>query len=177
MTDLRCSVFIAMSLDGYIADVNGGTEFLEAVEAPGEDYGYAEFINTIDAIVLGRKTYETVLAFPSWLYTKRVIVLTSDVERTSHHGEEFSAASPTELVERLAQERLSRLYIDGGATIRSFLAAGLIDDLVVSVIPVLLGEGIPLFGPGFNSQLLQLTGSQSFDSGLAQLSYAVVSSG
>ena len=168
----QCSVFIATSLDGFIAGDDGALEFLSVAEDASTDYGYGEFIATVDAIVMGRATYEVGVGFPVWPYEgQRVIVLTSGDSRSSVHGEEFSSESPTSLVERLGREGVRRIYVDGGATIRSFLAAGLIDDLVISIVPRILGRGIPLFGLGIPSLPLTLESAESYDTGLVQLHY------
>jgi len=167
----RCSVFIATSLDGFIAKPDGTFDFLSIVEQPDEDYGFAEFFATVDALVIGRNTYETALGFPEWPYAgKRCIVLTHR-ETPSVHGEQFFAGEPLALVEQLALSGAQRLYVDGGAVIRTFLAENLIDDLTVSIIPVLLGQGISLFGAEVPEQRLILQNSQVFASGLVQLSY------
>jgi dihydrofolate reductase len=168
----RCSVFIATSLDGYIARADGTFDFLSIVERPGEDYGFAEFFSSVDALVIGRNTYETALGFPEWPYAgKRCIVLTHR-EAPSVHGEQFFAGEPAALVEQLALSGAQRLYVDGGAVIRQFLRGGLIDDLTLSIVPVLLGHGIPLFGSELPEQRLKLESSRAFESGLVQLSYA-----
>lgn len=168
----QCSVYIATSLDGFIAEEGGGLGFLEVAETQATDYGYGEFISSIDTIVMGRGTYEVGLGFPTWPYAgKRLIVLTNSRSRESLHGEEFSAEDPVALVTRLGQEGVARIYVDGGATIRSFLAAGLIDDLTISIVPAILGRGIPLFGLGIPSQSLTLTGAESYETGLVQLRY------
>ena len=167
----RCSVFIATSLDGFIARPDGTFDFLSLVEQPGEDYGFAEFFATVDALVIGRNTYETALGFPEWPYAgKRCIVLTHR-ETTSMHGEQFFAGAAAGLVEQLALVGAQRLYVDGGAVIRDFLAADLIDDMTLSIVPVLLGSGITLFGPGVPEQKLLLERSRSYPSGLVQLHY------
>ncbi len=168
----QCSVYIATSLDGFIAEEGGGLGFLQIAESETMDYGYSEFIATVDTIVMGRGTYEVGLSFPTWPYAgHRVIVLTTSSTRESRHGEEFSAEDPSALVARLGDEGVSRIYVDGGATIRSFLAAGLINDLTISIVPVILGRGIPLFGLGIPSQSLTLTGAESYKTGLVQLRY------
>ncbi|MDF1477768.1 dihydrofolate reductase family protein [Leifsonia sp. H3M29-4] len=168
----QCSVYIATSLDGFIAEEDGGLAFLESAESATEDYGYSEFIATVDVIVMGRGTYEVGLSFPSWCYEgKRVIVLTTGPERPSVHGEEFSSETPAALVERLGREGVRRIYVDGGVTIRSFLAAGLIDDLTISVVPAILGRGIPLFGLGTPALALTLESAESYRTGLVQLRY------
>ena len=167
----RCSVFIATSLDGFIAKPDGTFDFLSIVEQPGEDYGFAEFFATVDALVIGRNTYETALAFPEWPYAgKRCVVLTHR-ETPSVHGEQFFAGEPPALLEQLALGGAQRLYVDGGAVIRTFLSENLIDDMTLSIIPVLLGQGIPLFGPEVPEQRLTLQANKAYPSGLVQLSY------
>jgi dihydrofolate reductase len=168
----RCSVFIATSLDGYIARTDGTFDFLSIVERENEDYGFADFFATIDALVIGRNTYETALAFPEWPYAgKRCIVLTHR-ETPSVHGEQFFAGEPEALLEQLALAGAQRLYVDGGAVIRAFMAGNLLDDLTVSVVPVLLGQGIALFGSEVPEQRLSLTSCKAYESGLVQLCYA-----
>ena len=168
----RCSVFIATSIDGHIARPDGTFDFLSIVDEPGQDYGFAEFFGSVDALVIGRNTYETALGFPEWPYAgKRCIVLTHR-EAPSQHGEQFFAGEPTALVEQLALTGAQRLYVDGGAVIRDFLAHHLIDDLTLSIIPTLLGQGIPLFGAEVPEQRLVLESSQAYASGLVQLRYA-----
>lgn len=167
----RCSVFIATSLDGYIARSDGTLDFLSIVEQEGEDYGFAEFFATVDALVIGRNTYETALGFPEWPYEgKRCIVLTHRAA-PSQHGEQFFAGEPTALVEQLTLTGAQRLYVDGGAVIRHFLSHDLIDDLTISIVPTLLGRGITLFGPELPEQRLLLESSQAYASGLVQLRY------
>ncbi|HVY31882.1 MAG TPA: dihydrofolate reductase family protein [Polyangiaceae bacterium] len=168
----RCSVFIATSIDGYIARPDGTFDFLSIVERPGEDYGFADFFATVDALVIGRNTYETALSFPEWPYAgKRCIVLTHR-ETPTAHGEQFFAGEPAALVDQLALAGAQRLYVDGGAVIRQFLLGDLIDDITLSIVPVLLGNGIPLFGSELPEQRLQLQSSKAFESGLVQLCYA-----
>ena len=167
----RCSVFIATSLDGYIARPDGTFDFLSIVEQPGEDYGFAEFFASVDALVVGRNTYETALAFPEWPYAgKRCIVLTHR-ETPSLHGEQFFAGEASALVEQLGLAGAQRLYVDGGAVIRDFLASNLIDDMTLSIVPLLLGKGISLFGPEVPEQRLALESSVAYPSGLVQLRY------
>jgi dihydrofolate reductase len=158
-------VFIATSLDGFIARKDNGLDWLKIVERADEDYGYAEFARTIDTIVMGRNTYDVVADFEPWPYAgKRMFVMTHR-PLDSRHGAEAFGGSPQELVTTLA----GRVYVDGGATIRQFLAAGLITDVTLSIIPVLLGEGIPLFGGVAHD--LQLDGVKQWSSGLVQMRY------
>lgn len=166
----RCSVFIAVSLDGFIARQDGSIDWLSRVEAPGEDYGYRAFMDSVDAVVLGRITYEHVLSFASWPFDgKRCVVLTHRPLAAPVHGEADFAGSPAALLDSLDGAR--RVYVDGGAAIRAFLAAGLVDDLTLSVVPVLLGRGRPLFGPIPAERGLRLLATSTFGSGLVQLRY------
>jgi dihydrofolate reductase len=169
----HCAVFIATSLDGFIARRDGTVDWLDAVRVDGEDYGFAEFFGSVDTLVVGRATWETVRAFDDWPYAgKRVVVLTHR-SAAGRHGERFLAGEPATLLARLAGEGAHRVYVDGGAVVSQFLQAGLVDDLTVSIIPVLLGDGIPLFqGQGRQPERsLRLAGSRAFASGLVQLRY------
>ncbi len=149
----ECSVFVGVSLDGFIARPNGDLDWLMG-EGGGDsaEYGYNEFIADIDAIVMGRRTFEKVLTFDKWYYGgKRVAVLSNrplDLSLARDRGGvvELMGGSPTETVSKLAASGARRLYIDGGITIQQFLRAGLIHRLIISRLPVLIGEGIPLFG-------------------------------
>jgi dihydrofolate reductase len=166
-----CSVYIATSVDGYIARSDGGLEWLARVEAEGEDYGYAAFFAGVDALVIGRNTYDTVLGFGQWPYAdKRCVVLTHR-PADPRDGVEFFAGEPGLLLERLAQEGVRRVYVDGGVVIRQFLVAGLIDELTLSVIPIVLGSGIRLFAGGEPELGLTLVKCHSWPTGLVQLRY------
>jgi len=169
-----CSVFIAVSLDGFIARTDGSVDWLSLVEAPGEDYGYQRFFDSIDTLVIGRSTYQLALGFEPWPYQgKRCVVLTHK-QSSARHAEEFFAGDVCALATRLAAEGAQRVYVDGGAVIQQFLAAGLLSELTLSVIPLLLGAGIPLFGSSTARDLkLELLAAQSFPSGLVQLRYRV----
>lgn len=174
---MTCTAFIATSLDGFIARTNGGIDWLAAVEREGEDYGYADFMATVDVLVMGRSTFETVVDFPEWPYGDiRVAVLTHrplTVPGRLQDKVTVLALEPAAVVEHFRQLGAAHLYVDGGKTIQSFLAAGHLDRLVISQIPVLLGEGIPLFGPlPADMRLLHLE-TKSFPSGLVQSTYEV----
>jgi dihydrofolate reductase len=167
----RFSVFIGTSLDGYIARANGALDWMSIVEPLDEAHGYEAFFESIDTIVVGRGTYDTVLGFEQWPYReKRVIVLTHRAAEP-RHGEELFAGSATELLARLAGAR--RVYVDGGKVIGQFLAADLIDDLVVSVLPIVLGDGIRLFSGGEGEHRLELEEHRTWDNGMVQLRYRV----
>jgi dihydrofolate reductase len=173
---MTCSVFIGTSLDGFIARPNGSFDFLP--EGGGEPHGYNEFIATVDALVIGRKTFETVLAFPEWPYgDKRVVVLSSrplDLSKVRGGVVEQMAGAPAEIVSKLAASGAHHLYIDGGITIQNFLRAGLIQHLIITRVPVLIGEGIPLFGALLHDVRLRHVATQQYPSGLVKSEYEVV---
>ncbi len=167
----QCSVYIATSVDGYIARLDGSLDWLARVEAEGEDYGYASFFAGVDVLVIGRNTYDTVLGFGQWPYAgKRCVVLTNR-PAAPRDGVEFVAGEPGPLLERLAQEDARHVYVDGGAVIQQFLAARRIDALTLSVIPIVLGSGIRLFAGGEPELDLKLVECRSWPTGLVQLRY------
>ena len=149
----RCSVFCAVSLDGFIARKDGALDWLRPAEAqlPPADTGYDAFMATVDAVVLGRNTFDVVLGMEGgWFYSKPVYVLTTRplaVPDRLKGKVESGRRSPAEVIALMEGRGAKRLYVDGGRTIQDFLRAGLIDDLVLTQIPVLIGEGIPLFAP------------------------------
>ncbi len=144
-------VFIARSLDGYIADKNGAIDFLHTVPNPGQkDLGYNKFLAKVEAIVMGRVTFETVLSFNiPWPYTLPVFVVSNSLKEVADEYKnkvEIVNGTPQAIIGQLNKKGYTQLYIDGGTTIQSFLKEDLIDELTISTIPVLLGGGIPLFG-------------------------------
>jgi dihydrofolate reductase len=143
-------VYIGQSLDGYIADENGGIEWLNDIPNPEDsDFGFSEFISNIDAIVMGRNTFETVQSFGVWPYSKPVFVISSSLHNLPEQYSDKAKIlnlQPKQIIETLEKDGLKNLYIDGGALIQSFLSEDLIDELIITTIPVLLGGGIPLFG-------------------------------
>lgn len=148
--DKKNRVFIATSLDGYIADKNGGIDWLDAVpNLDTIDTGYAEFISQIDALVMGRVTFETVCGFDvDWPYQKPVFVLSNTMAEIPDKFKgkaQLVKGTLTEVLQQIHQKGYYRLYIDGGKTIQSFLREDLIDDMIITIIPVLLGAGYPLF--------------------------------
>ena len=173
----RCSIFIATSLDGFIARPNGDLDWLDRANATvpeGEDCGYQAFMDTVDILVMGRHTYEKVRTFGAWPYEKPVVVLSSrPVDIPPEIDATRSDESPRALHDRLSAAGAQRLYIDGGFTIQRFLSADLITDLTITIIPVLLGQGVPLFGP--LSQDLSLTHREtlSYPFGFVQLKYEI----
>ncbi len=168
----RVSVYIAVSLDNFIARDDGGLDWLAGVQdAGGGDYGYAAFMDTVDAVVLGRATYDAVRTFDTWPFTeKRVIVLTNRA-LVPAFGEEMYAGALAPLMERLNTAGIKRVYLDGGATIRQGLDEGLVDDMTLSLVPVLLGAGRPLFSRGIPASGWRLLRAESHPTGLVQLQY------
>jgi len=177
----KVSVYIAMSLDGYIARKNGDLDWLNAANATipeGEDCGYRAFMDTVDVLIMGRKTYEQVLSFGEWPYGKTPVVVLSRAPITfpAELPDTItnSSETPRALYNRLSGAGAKHLYVDGGITIQRFLAAGLIDELTITIIPVVLGEGIPLFGPLATDVLLTCISARAFEFGFVQVQYAVV---
>jgi dihydrofolate reductase len=174
---MSCSVFIATSLDGFIARPNGAIDWLPTTEPGGEDYGYHAFMDTIDAVVMGRNTYELVLAMGGgWTYPKPVVVLSSrklTLENTLSETVVQMSGSPAEIAAQCAKRGWNSLYIDGGVTIQKFLADGLIERLIVTRVPVLLGQGLPLFGALAHDIALTHVRTESYESGLVQSEYRV----
>jgi dihydrofolate reductase len=172
---LTASVFIGISVDGFIARPNGDLDFLPA--DGGEPHGYDEFIASVDALVIGRKTFETVLAFPEWPYgNKRIVVLSSNaVDFSAVRGGvvEQMSGTPAEIVSKLATTGAHHLYVDGGITIQEFLRAGLIQRLIITRVPVLIGQGIPLFGVLPRDVQLTHLATRHYPSGLVQTEYQV----
>ena len=181
MVASRRSVFIATSLDGFIAREQGSIDWLLAAdvrEPGGEDYGYGEFIAAVDAIVMGRKSFEKVVATGEWPYGDKPVVVLSRfmTELPDWLPDTVSLANqaPAELVDRLAARRFHHLYVDGGDTIQRFLAAGLLDELTITTIPILIGTGRPLFGPLADGDVhLELLASRSWPNGFVQSRYRV----
>jgi dihydrofolate reductase len=171
---LRASVFVGASVDGFIARPDGALDWLPT---DAEAHGYDEFIASVDTIVIGRHTFETVLGFDAWPYGgKRVVVLSSrpvDLSVATARGGlvEQTGGAPAEIAERLAAGGAQHLYVDGGITVQRFLRANLIDRLVVTRVPVLIGQGIPLFGSLPHDVRLRHVGTRSFPSGLVQSEY------
>jgi dihydrofolate reductase len=170
----HCSVFCAVSLDGFIARTDGRIDWLSRVERAGESYGFYDYFASVDTVVIGRRTYETALGFESWPYSgKRCVVLTHQALR-ARYDEIFYAGDLEALMQLLVSEGASRVYVDGGQVIAQFLQRGFIAEMVVSFIPTLLGRGIPFTGGLDRDVALELTSSQCYASGLVQSRYRVL---
>lgn len=172
---MMVSVFIGTSVDGFIARPNGDLDFLPP--GGGEPHGYDEFIASVDALVIGRNTFETVLAFPTWPYDdKRVVVLSSrplDLSVVRGGVVEQMAGPPVEIISKLAARGMHHLYVDGGITIQRFLREGLIQRLIITRVPVLIGDGIPLFSILPRDIRLRHIATQHYPSGLVKTEYHI----
>ena len=170
---MTASVFVGMSVDGFIARANGDLDFLPP--GGGEPHGYEEFMATVDALVIGRNTFETVLTFDTWPYTKPVFVLSTRPLAKAPVGAvvEHMAGAPADIVSQLAARGIGHIYVDGGITVQRFLRAGLIQRLIITRVPVLIGSGIPLFGALAHDIVLTHTMTRTYSSGLVTSEYAV----
>lgn len=170
---MMVSVFVGTSVDGFLARPNGDLDFLP--RGGGEPHGYDEFMASVDVVVIGRMTFETVLTYPAWPYAgKRVVVLSSralDLSAVREGVVEQMAGPPGEIVSKLAASGARHLYVDGGITIQRFLRAGLIQRLTITRVPVLIGDGIPLFGTLPRDIRLRHVATQSYSSGLVKTEY------
>ncbi|MEE8106052.1 MAG: dihydrofolate reductase family protein [Planctomycetota bacterium] len=168
-------VYIATSLDGFIARPDGGFDWL--TEPPeGEDFGWAEFIATVDAMIMGRVTFETVLQFDGWPYEGTPLtVLSRTLESVPEHlrdgRAEVSSLTPAALLEQMAGRGHKRVYVDGGKTVQSFIELDLIDELIVTRVPVLIGQGLPLFGPLDRDVDWEHVSTKTYAGGLVKTAY------
>lgn len=176
----KCSVFIATSLDGFIAREDGSIDWLmkaNTLAQPGEDGGYKSFISTVDGLIMGRNSYEKVLSFDEWPYGDLpVVVLSSQTIIIPEHLQSSvstSTETPINLVQRLSKKGMKHLYIDGGITIQGFLANNLINEITITLIPVLLGSGRSLFGALKHDVELHHVDTRTFDGGFVQQKYRI----
>ncbi len=171
---MKVSVFCAASLDGFLARADDSIDWLKPFE--GDPHGYEEFVATIDAVLIGRRTFEVVLGFGQWFYTKPVFVLSRTLKSlTLPQGAvcELISGEPREVLHRLKQLGYHHIYIDGGMVIQQFLRAGLLDTLTVTHIPIVLGDGIPLFGSLGREVHVRHVATRTFPSGMVQSTYDV----
>ncbi len=177
----KCSVFIATSLDGFISRTDGSIDWLDEANTrvpKGEDCGYEQFMSTVDALVMGRHTFELARSFGEWPYghtpvfvlSSRVTSLPGDVPNTVR----LSCEEPATLVAQLSAQNMKHLYIDGGVTIQRFLASALIDEVTITRIPILIGSGRPLFGPLSQDVRLEHISTHAFNFGFVQSKYRVI---
>ena len=177
---MKASVYIATSLDGFIARRDGSIDWLNEAHAlvpEGEDCGFKEFIASVDALIMGRKTYEQVLSFGQWPYGETPVVVLSHnpvkIPSSLPGTVSCSSESSQVLLKRLSTEGVSHVYIDGGGTIQGFLAEFLIDEITITRIPVAIGDGIPLFGPLEKGIRLTHISTIPYDFGFVQSRYRI----
>lgn len=171
-------IYIAASLDGFIAREDGDLDWLMKQPTEGENFGYDEFMESVDGIVMGRGTYEKVLTFGEWPYAKPVVVLSKSLTKEDLRADlegrvRIWGASPVQAMKDMAEDGWKRVYVDGGKIIQSFLRDGLIEDMIVTRVPILLGRGIPLFGPLDRDIDLQHKETRAFASGMTRSLYEV----
>lgn len=173
VTDRKVILYIASSLDGYIAKPNDDLSFLSIVQQDGEDYGYADFVKSVDTVILGRKTYDWVMTqVPEFPHADKNSFIITRTSRPSVGKTSFYTDNLKDLILRLKSEQGKNIFIDGGAEIvNELLKENLIDEFVISIIPILLGDGVKLFKDGRPEQKLTLISTKQFETGLTQLHY------
>lgn len=200
--DIKFSGFIATSLDGFIARLDGRIDWLTQKETPRnksknlktnpntqskiqntdnlniEDYGYRNFYDSTDCLLMGRNTFEKVVSFPEWPYSnKRLIVLSKrlkEIPEEYQERAELYSGSPEMLAVELQNQNVRHCYIDGGLTLQSFIKANILNQITITQVPILLGRGLPLFGAISQDCHLELIESRSFDSGFVQSCYKLL---
>jgi len=173
---MKISVFIACSLDGYIAGKNGEIDWLEMIPNPNhDDCGYVAFIENIDAILMGRNTFDFVCNYDGdWPYNRPLFVLSNtmtEVPEKAKGKAELIRGDISEVLNKLKSKGLNNIYIDGGKVIQTFLSEDLVDEMIITKLPILLGDGIPLFGLLENRMEFEYTGSTVFLGQLVQDAY------
>jgi dihydrofolate reductase len=170
----KISIYIATSIDGYIARKDGSLDWLDCVGGFNEDYGFQKLLNSIDAVILGRNTYEVAASVPDWPYIGKKIVVLSNHLQTVRKEAEIYRGDLIPLVTGLHADGIKHVWIDGGMTISQFLNLKMVDCMTLSVIPVILGDGMPLFNAISKEISCRLVSSDSYPSGLVQLKYEFV---
>jgi dihydrofolate reductase len=175
-TARKVIVYIAASLDGYIAKPNDDLSFLAVVEKEGEDYGYSEFISTVDTVILGRKTYDWVMKqVPEFPHADKQTYVITRTERPGIGTTTFYTGDLKDLITQLKNEQGKHIFCDGGAeVVNALLHTNLIDEMIISFIPILVGNGVPLFKEGRPERTLELVSTRTFETGLVQVHYKCV---
>lgn len=166
----KISIYIATSIDGYIARKDGSLDWLDRVGGFDDDYGFRKLVDSIDALIIGRKTYEVATTVPAPYPGKRVVVLSNSLHSVRNDMELYRG-DLTQLVSNLHADGIKHIWIDGGVTISQFLDLQMVDSMTLSLIPIVLGAGIPLFNSISKEHECRLISSQSYPSGLVQLIY------
>jgi dihydrofolate reductase len=173
---MQVSVFVGTSVDGFIARRNGSFDFLD--EGGGEPHGYTEFFASVDALVIGRKTFEVVLGFPEWPYGDKLVIVLSngklDFSGVRGGRVEQMGGAPREIVSKLEAKGIKHVYLDGGDTIQRFLRDGCVHRMTITRVPVLIGDGIALFGAVPRDMKLRHVATTAYASGLVKSEYEVV---
>ncbi len=177
---ITAHVFIAASLDGFIARKDHTLDWLPQEKVEGEDPGYDTFIESVEGLIMGRASFKNVLSFGDWPYQKPVIVLSktltdNDIPKELKNKVEISQLSPEKIMQSVQDRGWKRVYVDGGQVVQSFIRAGLIEDLIITFIPILIGDGQRLFGPVSKDINLKLINSKAFGSGMVQNQYKIIS--
>lgn len=172
-------VFIAASLDGFIARSSGDLDWLMKQETGGEDHGYDAFMAKVDGLVMGRGSFQKVLTFEEWPYAKPVFVMSrtlrqSDIPEDIADKVHLTRLDPPDIMAMLEQMGWTRVYVDGGRVVQSFLRAGLISELILTRVPILIGAGLPLFGQLDRDIDLEHVDTRSFASGLVTSRYRII---
>ena len=170
----KVSIYIATSIDGYIARKDGNLDWLQYGHVGNEDYGFKKFINSVDALILGRNTYEVVSGFDEWPHKDKKVIVLSNTLKTIREEAELFCGPLTNLLSKLHSENIRHVWVDGGITASKFLEADLVDDLTISIISMVLGSGIPLFSLMNTEHKCRLISTQSYPSGLVQLKYEII---
>jgi len=177
---MKASVFVAISIDGFIARADGTIDWLDKAQnlvPEGEDCGYRAFMDSVDILIMGRNTFEQMLTFGPWPYGDTPVVVLSHKPLTIPAGlsetVSHSSESPRSLLDRLSDQGVLHVYVDGGSTVLGFLAESLIDEITVTTIPIAIGEGIPLFGPMEKDLTLIQMSTTAWDFGFVQTTYQV----
>ena len=177
MTNLnrpKVSAYIATSMDGYIARIDGNLDWLNNIEqVPNEDYGFHAFMATIDCMVMGRGTYEVASSVENWPYIGKRVVVLSNTLTSVRKDAELSCGDIHTVVSRLNADGIKHIYVDGGKTISQFLNTCMVDEIIITVVPIVLGSGIPLFSNVNTDVKCELVSAQSYANGLVQLKYVV----
>lgn len=169
----RVSVFLALSIDGFIAAEDGGVAWLSEFGDPEDDFGYGDFFRTVDCLVMGRATWDVVMGFPEWPYGKKRVLVRTHRELPARHGEQAVQGPLGPLLERLTFDGVRHVYLDGGVTVRDGLREGVVDEVTLTTVPVVLGRGIPLFGPDLPPARWHLVSNRSGPHGMVQATWEI----
>lgn len=178
---VKVSVFIGTSLDGFIARENGDIDWLDDANkqvTPGEDFGFKSFLESVDQIIMGRKTFDQVMKFDNWPYnnTKMIVLTSKNIEIPEKLRETVTTSntsSPEQLIKELSDQSINHIYIDGGLVIQDFLSARLVDEITVTIVPILIGKGKSFSGLLSKDLSLQHLKTTVYNFGFVQIKYKI----